>query len=267
MKNKTSGNLHSKIVKLLEIMRKLRSDEGCPWDREQSHSTLKPYLVEECAELLDAIDEADRNSIVEELGDVLLHIVFHSQIGVENGTFSFEDVVDVVSEKLIRRHPHVFADSSADSSEDVLLLWQEIKKKEKGRSEPESCLDGIPRHFPALHRAEEIQKRAAKKGFDWTTPDQIVEKIEEEVSELRESIAEGDKKKIEDEIGDVIFSAVNLARFMGGKSAEEILAATTEKFKKRFKHIEKSLREKGSSLEASTLGEMDKLWNEAKNRD
>lgn len=264
MKNKTSENLHSKVLKLLEIMRKLRSEEGCPWDREQSHVTLKPYLVEECAELLDAIDEADRNSIVEELGDVLLHIVFHSQIGVENGTFSFEDVVDVVSEKLIRRHPHVFADSLADNTEDVLRLWQEVKKKEKGGMEPESCLDGIPRHFPALHRAEEIQKRAAKKGFDWTSPVQIVEKIEEEVRELKESLAEGDKIKIEDEIGDVIFSAVNLARFLRGKSAEEIVATTTEKFKKRFRHIEKRLKEKGSSLEDSTLEEMDKLWDEAK---
>ncbi len=263
MKQDPSKKLPEKVRKLLDVMKKLRSEIGCPWDKEQTHESLKPYLMEECAELLDAIDEKDRDGILEELGDVLLHIVFHSQIADENNSFAFEDVVDSVTDKLIRRHPHVFSDLSAKDSEEVLKLWQDVKKTEKGKNY-DSHLDGIPRHFPALFRAEEFQKRAAKVGFDWNSPEQIMEKIEEELAELKEALAKNEKSMINEEIGDMLFSIVNLARFLKGPSAEELLAKTTEKFKRRFKYIERKLKEKGSSPEKSTLLEMDNLWNESK---
>ncbi len=258
-----NAKLDKKLRKLLGVMGTLRSDKGCPWDREQTHSSLKPYLIEECAEFLDAVDAKDRDNILEELGDILLHIVFHSQIAKENGTFEFEDVVEAVTDKLVRRHPHVFANELAGDSADVIEIWQEVKKKEKGRAR-ESHLDGIPHHFPALFRAEEVQKRAAKIGFDWDNSQDIVSKIEEEFQELKHAMKEEDSDRINEEIGDLLFSVVNLARFLKGPSAEELLAKTNSKFKSRFMYIEKKLKEKGSSPDKSSLAEMDSLWKEAK---
>lgn len=257
--------LARKVSKLLEVMRALRSEKGCPWDKKQTHATLKPYLIEECAEFLDAVDENDRDNILEELGDILLHIVFHSQIAHENGNFTFEDVVEAVTNKLIRRHPHVFGEKFADTPDRVIELWQEVKKKEKP-DKKKSELDGIPHHFPALFRAEEIQKRAAKFGFDWESSSQIIAKIEEELGELKEALKLSDKKKIEEEIGDLLFSIVNLARFLKGHSAEELLARTTAKFKKRFVYIEQKLAETGRTPAESNINEMDSLWNEAKKK-
>jgi tetrapyrrole methylase family protein/MazG family protein len=267
-KNSKHGKISSsrreiKIRKLIDVMKKLRSENGCPWDKEQTHNSLKPFLVEECAELLDAIDDGDKDNVLEELGDILLHVVFHAQIASETRSFDFDDVVDVVTKKLIRRHPHVFGGKKAGDSAEVLEIWREVKKKEKERI-VKSSLDGIPRHFPALHRAAEIQKRAAKLGFDWSSHEQIIEKIEEELDELKKALKKGRITEINEEIGDLLFSVVNLSRFLKGPGADELLAATTLKFSRRFKFIEKKLLEKGKTPEQSSLAEMDGLWNEAK---
>ncbi|MFA6566665.1 MAG: nucleoside triphosphate pyrophosphohydrolase [Victivallales bacterium] len=264
---------HSKIHthtrsmdQLISVMKKLRSEKGCPWDREQTHSSLKKYLMEECAELMDSIDDKDTDGICEELGDLLMHIVFHSQIAEENKSFTFEDVVGGITEKMIRRHPHVFGDGKAENSSEVVEMWEVIKgqeKKERNRGR-KSLMDGIPRHLPALFRAHEMQRKAAKVGFDWSNSHQIMEKIGEEMEELKKAIADGDEKSVNEEIGDLIFSAVNLARFRKGTSAEEILACTIQKFERRFRYIEEKLASAGKSAETSSPDEMDGFWNEAK---
>ena len=248
-------------------MKKLRSETGCPWDREQTHSSLKKYLMEECAELMDAIDDKDPEGICEELGDLLMHIVFHSQIAEENKSFTFEDVIGGITEKMIRRHPHVFGDGKAENSNEVIEMWETIKKQEKkdGKKSRKSLMDGIPRHLPALFRAHEMQRKASKVGFDWNNSRQIVEKIEEEMDELKKALASGDEKSVNEEIGDLIFSVVNLARFRKEKSAEEILACAIQKFERRFRYIEDKLASAGKSTENSSPDEMECLWNEAKN--
>ncbi|MCX6985576.1 MAG: nucleoside triphosphate pyrophosphohydrolase, partial [Lentisphaerae bacterium] len=219
--------IHS-IDRLISVMEKLRSENGCPWDREQTHSSLKKHLMEECAELMDAIDDKDPEGICEELGDLLMHIVFHSRIAEENKSFTFEDVSRGITEKMIRRHPHVFGEGKAENSGEVIEMWEVIKKQEKKERnrERKSLMDGIPRHLPALSRAHEMQRKAAKVGFDWINPHQIMEKIEEEMEELKKALASADEKSINEEMGDLIFSVVNLARFRKEESAEEILAST-----------------------------------------
>ena len=222
--------------------------------------------MEECAELMDAIDDKDSEGICEELGDLLMHIVFHAQIAEENKTFTFEDVSRGVTEKMIRRHPHVFGDGKAENSGEVIEMWEVIKKQEKKERnrERKSLMDGIPRHLPSLFRAHEIQRKAAKVGFDWTNSHQIMEKIEEEMRELKKALADGDEKSVNEEMGDLIFSVVNLARFRNEKSAEEILAFTIQKFERRFRYIEDKLASAGKCTEASSPDEMESLWNEAK---
>ncbi len=254
------------IDQLISVMEKLRSEKGCPWDREQTHSSLKKYLMEECAELMDAIDDNDSEGICEELGDLLMHIVFHSRIAEENKSFTFEDVARGVTEKMIRRHPHVFGEGKAENSGEVIEMWEIIKKQEKkdGNRVRKSLMDGIPRHLPALLRAHEMQKKAAKVGFDWNNSHQIMEKIQEEIEELKKALASGDEDSVNEEIGDIVFSAVNLARFRKNKSAEEILAFTIQKFERRFRYIEEKLASAGKSTETSSPEEMDTLWNEAK---
>jgi tetrapyrrole methylase family protein/MazG family protein len=254
------------IDQLISVMQKLRSEKGCPWDREQTHSSLKKYLMEECAELMDAIDDNDTEGICEELGDLLMHIVFHSRIAEENKSFTFEDVARGVTEKMIRRHPHVFGEGKAENSGEVIEMWEVIKKQEKKDRNRvrKSLMDGIPRHLPSLLRAHEMQKKAAKVGFDWNNSQQIMGKIEEEMEELKKAIASGDEDSVNEEIGDLVFSAVNLARFRKDKSAEEILALTIQKFERRFRYIEERLASAGKSAESSSLEEMDGLWNEAK---
>ncbi len=256
------------LQKLLDVMKTLRSEKGCPWDREQTHESLKPFLIEECAELLDAIDDGDKDAVLEELGDILLHVVFHAQIADEGGRFDFADIIETIVAKLVRRHPHVFGSAKADDPEKVLHLWKQIKKEEK-RSKGivrKSLLDGIPRHLPALKRAEDLQRRAAKVGFDWQRPRQIIAKIEEELKELKAALNKGRRRMIEDEIGDLLFSTVNLSRFLKTASAEELLARTNAKFARRFNYIEDRLREKGRTPETSTIEEMDCLWNESKKK-
>lgn len=215
---------------------------------------------------MDAIDDKDQEGICEELGDLLMHIVFHSRIAEENKTFTFEDVVRGITEKMIRRHPHVFGDRKAENSGEVVLMWDSIKKEEKkeGNKERKSLMDGIPRHLPVLCRAHEMQRKAAKVGFDWNDSSQIMAKIEEEMVELKKALACGDEKSVNEEIGDLIFSAVNLARFRKEKSAEEILALTVQKFERRFRYIEERLASAGKSAETSSTEEMESLWNESK---
>ncbi|OGV59119.1 MAG: nucleoside triphosphate pyrophosphohydrolase [Lentisphaerae bacterium GWF2_52_8] len=254
------------LPKLLEVIAVLRSPEGCPWDREQTHSSLKQFLMEECAELMDAIDDDDAECICDELGDLLMHVVLHSRIAEEQGRFDFNEVARMSTEKMLRRHPHVFGDAKASCSGEVVKLWEEVKKEEKeGKGKKaESVMDGIPRQLSSLLHAEKIQRRAAKYGFDWSAPEQIVEKIEEELQELRQAMAEGRDEAVDEEIGDLLFAVVNLSRFRKGPSSEDQLTGTIRKFQKRFRHIERRLAENGRNLEEASIDEMEALWQEAK---
>jgi tetrapyrrole methylase family protein/MazG family protein len=250
------------IERLLAIMQRLRSPNGCPWDREQTLQSLKPYLVEECYEVLDAIDEGDPEKHAEELGDLLLQIVFQAQIRSERGEFRFDDVARAISEKLIRRHPHVFGDVKADTPEAVVKNWEAIKRTEK-EGAPRSAVAGIPRHLPALQKAEQVQIRAARVGFDWDQAHQVVDKIEEEVREVKEAMVSGARDKIREEIGDLLFAVVNLSRFLG-YNAEETLNQTVGKFVRRFQAIEQRVHKQGRKLSDCSLSEMDKIWSDIK---
>jgi MazG family protein len=250
---------------LLKVMEKLRSPQGCPWDRQQTHETLKLYLAEECAELMDAIDNDDPEEICEELGDVLMNIVFNCVIANEKGQFHFNDVLAGIIGKMIRRHPHVFGDIQVESADDVVVVWEKIKQREKkGAVAPESALDGIPRNLSALLTARAIQRKAAKYGFDWSSEAQIVAKIEEELAELKDAMASGNQEHVDEEIGDLFFAMVNLARFRDRATPEDLLNSATVKFKARFKYIEKELKAGGKTLAEASLDEMEALWREAK---
>ena len=238
---------------LLEVMERLRKE--CPWDREQTHDSLKKYLIEEAYEVLDAIDSGEDEKLKEELGDLLLQPVFHAQIAKERGSFDINDVIDTLVRKLIERHPHVFGDARA---EDVLKNWE--RKKTEGR---ESVLDGIPKHLPALMRSQKLQDRASRVGFDFERIDQVFEKIEEEISELKESLNKGEKENIEHEIGDILTAVVELARFVG-VDAETALQKANDRFVRRFTFVEKEARKSGKTLESMSLEEMDALWVRAK---
>ena len=253
------------IRKLASVMRKLRGPDGCPWDREQTHKSLKKYLMEECAELLDAVDSGENEDIMEELGDILMHIVLHSTIAEERGVFDLDAVAKSVTEKMIRRHPHVFGTESVSSANEVVDLWEKVKKKEKEGRE-DLIMNGIPCHMPALLQAEKVQKKAAKFGFDWENELQIIDKIEEELSELKDALASGDNEHVDEEIGDLLFAIANLSRFRNRASGEELLAASVKKFKNRFTHIEKSVKAAGRKLEESSIGEMEALWQDAKSK-
>ncbi len=255
------------LQELVDVMRRLRGPDGCPWDRKQTHKTLKPHLMEECGEFLDSVEDSDDAGMMEELGDILMHVVLHSVMAEERGAFSFEDVAKVSVEKMRRRHPHVFGDAVVSSSEEVVGLWEEIKRREKereGKSPAKSALDGVPRHCPALLQAEKLQRKAAKLGFDWSDPSQIIDKVEEELEELKSAMKDADSGKADEELGDILFAVVNLARFRGRDSSEELLARTNAKFSRRFRHIERRVAEQGRRLEDCSLAEMDALWDEAK---
>jgi tetrapyrrole methylase family protein/MazG family protein len=251
------------IDRLLDIMRTLRSEGGCPWDREQTLQSLKQYLIEESYEVLDAIDSGDRNQLAEELGDLLLQVVFQAQICTEEGSFNFDDVARHISEKLVRRHPHVFGEVKVSDSSEVLRNWEAIKQTEKDKEKPRSVVEGIPRHLPALHKAQQIQKRAARVGFDWETAHQVMDKIEEEVLEVKGAMASGNPAEIREEIGDLLFAVVNLSRFLG-HNAEEALDETIRKFTRRFQEIERRLHEQGRKMTDCKLEELDGIWNDVK---
>lgn len=250
------------IDRLVEIMRILRSPEGCPWDHKQTLQTLKEHLVEESHEVLDAIDSNDRGRLCEELGDLLLQIVFQAQIAAEEKAFTFDDVARAITDKLVRRHPHVFADTKVSGAEEVLKNWEQIKKTEKSGS-PRSTLEGIPKSLPALHKAHLIQKRAARVGFDWENAAGALDKLDEEVVEIREAVAEGDEKKIGEELGDLIFAAVNVSRFFG-HNPEDLLHQTIAKFTRRFQYIEEAVHARGRQMSDCTLAELEAIWEEAK---
>ncbi|CUW86993.1 nucleoside triphosphate pyrophosphohydrolase [Rhizobium pusense] len=264
------------ISRLIEIMEALRQPEtGCPWDVVQTFETIKPYTIEEAYEVADAIERRDMDDLCEELGDLLLQVVFHARIAEERGEFAFGDVVHAVTSKMIRRHPHVFAASEADTPDSVKLQWDRIKAEEKreraarrarrGITEDFKAgfLGGVQRSQPALTEALKLQEQAARVGFDWSNPAPILDKIEEEIAELREALEEGRPEKVSDELGDLIFALVNIGRHVKADS-ENALRGTNTKFRRRFNHIEKSLGENGETLEEASLERMEDLWQAAK---
>ncbi len=251
------------IDRLLEIMDKLRGPDGCPWDREQTHRSIKKDLIEECYELAEAIDLGDDEMLREELGDLLLQVVFHAQIAREQGRFDFEAVAKEIGEKLIRRHPHVFGEVTLDDSAAVLKQWDEIKAGEYsgkvGAARRDSALDGIPKDLPTLLKSEKILKKAAKVGFTWKTPEEALSKFEEEARELEEVIDSSDEQAVQDELGDVLFTLVNLIR-LKGYSADALLSATVMKFDARFRVLEKHLQSEGHDWNDYSLDELNKLF-------
>ena len=249
------------VARLQDIVARLRGPDGCPWDREQTHSSLRALLVEECHEVIDAIERVDDANLREELGDLLLHVVMHAQMGAERGAFTLEEISADICEKMIRRHPHVFGEAQAADTDAVLAQWEVIKRKEKGGSA--GVLDGIAASLPALLRAQTVQKKAARVGFDWPDAEPVYAKIEEETAEIREAVARGVQAEVEAEIGDLLFSAVNLARKLG-VDAETALAGTIKRFTARFRCIEDALRAEGRKMEDTPLEELDRLWEQAK---
>jgi tetrapyrrole methylase family protein/MazG family protein len=252
------------IDRLLDIMATLRSENGCPWDREQDLTTLKPYLIEEAYEVLDAIDRGDVNQHKEELGDLLLQVVFQSQITMEDGQFAFDDVVNAISDKLVRRHPHVFGDLAVSGSDEVLRNWDAIKREEKAEAgKSESVLDSVPRALPALMRAHELQKRAARVGFDWPDAADVLPCLDEELAEVKEAVASGDAPAVAEELGDLLFAVVNFARKKGLRS-EELLQDANMKFSQRFHEVEAKASARGLDMNSMNLEELDTLWDEVK---
>jgi len=249
-----------KTERIKHIVEALRGENGCPWDRRQTPQTIKKYLLEEVYELTDAIEEGNLSAIKEELGDLLFLIIFLIHLYEEAGQFDLANVVDVVEEKMIRRHPHVFGHSKVRNEEEVRIRWQKIKSKEKTRS---SILNGIPKTLPALMLAYRVGKTAATVGFDWQRTEDVILKIEEEIGEFKKALKEEKREKIEEEFGDIMFSYVNLARLLDIQP-EEALRKTVYKFKKRFQFIEKTLKEQGKDLGKTPLEEMDMLWEKAK---
>jgi tetrapyrrole methylase family protein/MazG family protein len=244
-------------------MARLRGPKGCPWDKEQTHETLKPYMIEEAYETLEALDKGDDLAFQDELGDLFFQILFHTQIATEQGRFSMADVLTRSLQKMKGRHPHVFGRLKLKNSGEVLHNWEKIKRRE-GRS-ASSLLDGVPPQLPALLRAHRVQDKASRVGFDWDSIDKVFAKLDEELTEFRKAYQEGDPARIEEELGDILFSLVNLARFLQ-TNPEEALKKTISKFITRFKHIEAEIGKRGEDLHLATLEEMDRLWDEAKKR-
>jgi tetrapyrrole methylase family protein/MazG family protein len=247
---------------IVDVMKVLRSPGGCVWDIEQTHTSLRRYIIEEVYEVIEAIDLEDSELLCEELGDLLLQIVFHARMAEETGSFSMQDVIDTVTEKMIRRHPHVFGDVSVRDAGEVVLNWDAIKRKEKGDAR-KSVLDGVPKDLPSLMKAYKLQQKAAKVGFDWDNIAPVWDKINEEIAELKKAIQENDKANIEAEFGDVLFSLVNLSRFLH-VDAEVSLNMTNNKFIHRFSYIENSVIKEGKEWEKLTLEELNKYWDESK---
>ncbi len=246
-----------KFQDLLDIMYKLRKE--CPWDKEQTHDSIKANTLEEAYEVVEAIDEKDYNELKGELGDLLLHIVFHSVIAEEKGNFKIDDVIESINSKLIRRHPHVFGDVKVNGNDDITRNWETIKLEE-GRN---SVLEGVPKNLSGLHRAYRLQEKASKVGFDWEKKEDVWEKVLEEIEELHSSEKSGDKEKLEEELGDLFFALINYSRFLK-INPEDAIRKTNEKFVKRFNYIEEKLKEEGKDIVKTSLEEMDKFWEESK---
>ena len=248
-----------RFARLIEIVKKLRGPGGCKWDRAQTHKSLVPYMTEELYEVIEAIEEDDMRKLKEELGDLLLHVVFQADLAEEEGHFTLADSIETISSKLVRRHPHVFAGLKVGSVSEIKKNWEEIKLRE-GR---QSLLEGIPKNLPALLLARRVQQRASEVGFDWERVPSVIEKLEEEFLELKNAIESREQNRIRDELGDLLFTVVNLSRFLD-IDPEDALRHTIKKFINRFKLVEEELRKKGKKLEEATLSEMDRLWNEIK---
>jgi len=255
--------LGENFKKLEETITRLCGEGGCPWDQKQTHLTLKKYLIEEAYEVLEAIDNRDDEALKEELGDVLYQILFHCQIAEKEGRFDINSVIISINEKMIRRHPHVFADRKTDSIQEIKDRWEEIKLEEKSKKDRLSVVDGIPVGLPALQKAQKLQKKVAKVGFEWDSVDGVIEKIEEELDEVKEAISGKEESKVSEELGDLMFAVVNLARYMG-KEAEYLLHDAVKKFTARFRYVEDGLKAQNKSFADSSLEEMESLWNAAK---
>ncbi|MGC8872369.1 MAG: nucleoside triphosphate pyrophosphohydrolase [Caldimicrobium sp.] len=251
------------LTSLYEIIKALRGEGGCPWDRKQTPETLKKYLIEETYEVYEAITTGSEEEIQEELGDLLFLLLFIIFLYEEKGAFSLKDLVYFTFQKMIRRHPHVFGEDEAKSAEEVLSKWQKIKEKE-GKSD--SVLGNIPKSLPALQRAYRIGERAGRVGFDWKTPEEIFPKLEEEIKELKEALLKGEKERVSEELGDLLFTIANLSRKLG-INPEEALKFTLDKFERRFKEMEKIIKEQGLSFENLSLEEMDRIWDEVKEKE
>lgn len=247
---------------LVALLTTLRGPNGCPWDRKQTLESLKPFIVEESYEVVEAIDRQDRQALAEELGDFLLQAVFVAEITRQEGSFDIGDVVTTIHDKLMRRHPHVFGDVEARDAEQVLVNWEKLKNEER-KAENKSVLAGVPQSLPALLKASRLTEKAARVGFDWRRAEDVFAKIDEEVHELRDAVREKDQQKIHDEIGDLLFSIANIARKLD-VNAEEALQSANRKFTRRFEAMERAVRAEGRNLDQLTLEQMDALWDEAK---
>ncbi len=252
-------NVSDEFLRLIEIVRSLRGPGGCEWDGAQTHQSLTPYLLEEACEVIESIDEEDSSKLKEELGDLLLHIVFQASLGEDEGQFTLADSIRSINEKLIRRHPHVFGDVKVNNVADIKRNWEEIKMKE-GRN---SLMDGLPKSLPALLQAQRVQLRASEVGFDWENVGDVWDKVHEELDELKQAVLQKDHTEMRNEFGDLLFSLVNLSRFLD-INTEEALRNTIKKFVRRFKSVEEQLQGAGKKMSDSTLSEMDKLWDKVK---
>lgn len=252
---------YAPLDQLLRIMARLRAPDGCPWDREQNHASLRASVIEEAYEVAAAINSGDDENLREELGDLLLQVVFHAQLAREDGRFDFDSIATSIVEKLVRRHPHVFGSENIASSADVLVRWEDTKKAEKGGQE--SALDGVSVGLPALLYAEKVQKKAGKVGFDWDSIPPVIAKVREEIEEVEAELRKPDNQRLEEELGDLLFATVNLTRKLG-INAEAALQKATDKFSTRFRAVESLAKNRGLNLESMTLQEMDALWDEVK---
>lgn len=251
------------IQDLVDVIAALRGENGCPWDREQTLDSLKPYLMEECCELHDALEGGDVQEHCDELGDVLLQVLLQARIREEQGAFGFAEVAAHLRDKMIRRHPHVFGSTKVETAEDVVQNWDAIKKEERSDSAPKRRLDGLPSQLPSLARAQKMQTRAAKVGFDWKEILPVIEKIREEVDEVQDAISDGDASKIEEEIGDLLFAVVNLSRFQK-VDAESAMRKACSKFANRFHLVEDAVRDAGLAMEDCDLAQLDQIWEQVK---
>ena len=251
--------------KLVQVVATLRGENGCPWDLEQTHETLKGDLIEESYEVIEAVDAKDATKLQEELGDLLMQVMLHAQIAKDDGNFSINEVIQSITEKLIRRHPHVFGGVEVGDAEEVLANWEAIKRQESGYEDRKSVLDGIPNMLPSLLRAQKIQRRAARVGFDWDHISDVLPKLEEEIREIKACIESGDQENIEMEVGDLLFSVVNLCRFLDVQ-AEEALRKANRKFINRFKAMEIELERRGKTFADYDLTGLDEIWEEAKGK-
>ena len=257
------GEIGNQFEELVNIVSRLRAPDGCPWDREQTNHTLIPYFIEEVYEVVESIDDGDWDLVKEELGDILLHIVFQASIAEDEKNFQIIDSLDNINKKLINRHPHVFGDAKAEAAFHAKQNWEAEKHKEKGR---ESRLDGVPNSLPSLIRAQRLQQKASYAGFDWEKIEQVWGKVNEEIIELKEAEISGNNQHIEEEMGDLLFAIVNLSRHLN-ISSEDALRKTNQKFIRRFKKVEEGIKAKGKKLNEASLEEMDSIWNEAKHNE